>query len=90
MSVAAIEGDAYRSGSGLCSLDLGLQVQWGVEIAAGVSRTATLHVVHAHCDRAVFIRGHGLGGVRKATLPRRALARAAEILAAHLQQKTAG
>lgn len=74
---------AYRASR--LRLKVRLQVQGGVEIAAGVAAAAALDGVHAHGDGAVRVRGHGTRGVREPALRLRPLARATLELAAHLR-----
>lgn len=80
---------AYRASPRLCGLDLGLEVQRGVEIAAGVAVAPALDCVHADSDRAVLIGSHGVGGMREAAFALCAFARPALELTAHLQQNPA-
>lgn len=65
---------------------MSLEVQRGMEIAAGVAGAPPLDGVHADRDSTVFVCRHGLGRVREAALALRPLARPAHELAAHLQQ----
>lgn len=80
-------GLAYRAAR--LRLKVRLQVQGGVEIAAGVADAAALDGVHAHRDTAVVVRGHGRRRVREAALGLGALARAAQELPAHLHHNSA-
>ena len=78
----------YRNASPrLCGLNVGLKVQRGVEIAAGVSIASALDSVHADRHRAVLVRLHRLEGVRKPALRLAAFARPALKLATYLQQE---
>lgn len=78
----------YRNASPrLCGLNVGLKVQRGVEIAAGVPITSALDSVHADRHRAVLVRLHRLEGVRKPALRLTAFARPALELATYLQQE---
>lgn len=77
--VASGSDYSYR----VCSLDMGLQVQGWVEIAARVAGASTLDGVHADGDRAVRSGGTRVSGVGKAALT--ALARATLELATHLR-----
>ena len=78
----------YRNASPrLCGLNVGLKVQRGVEIAAGVPIASALDSVHADRHRAVLVRLHRLEGVRKPALRLAAFARPALKLATYLQQE---
>jgi hypothetical protein len=68
-------------------LNVGLKVQRGVEIAAGVPIASALDSVHADRHRAVLVRLHRLEGVRKPALRLAAFARPALKLATYLQQE---
>jgi len=76
--------NAYRAGPRLCGLDMGLEVQRGVEIAARVAVASPLHCVHADRDCAVFVGRHGVGGMRKAALTFSTFARPSLVLATDL------
>lgn len=80
------ESLAYRASPRLCGLDMGLEVQRGMEIAAGVAIAASHHWVHADSHCTVFVGGHSVGGMRKAALTFCTLARTSLELTAHLQQ----
>lgn len=69
--------NAYRGGARLCSLDIGLEVQRGVEIAARVAAATPLHGIHAHRDCSVLGGRHGFWRVRETTLALSTLARSA-------------
>lgn len=75
---------AYRAGPRLCGLDMGLEVQRRMEIAARVAVASAFHSVHADRDGTVVVGRHGVGGVREAALAFGALARPALELAADL------
>ena len=78
----------YRNASPrLCGLNVGLKVQRGVEIAAGVPIASALDSVHADRHRAVLVRLHRLEGVRKPALRLATFARPALKLATYLQQE---
>lgn len=78
----------YRNASPrLCGLNVGLKVQRGVEIAAGVPIASALDSVHADRHRAVLVRLHRLEGVRKPALRLTAFARPTLKLATYLQQE---
>ena len=78
----------YRNASPrLCGLNVGLKVQRGVEIAAGVPIASALDSVHADRHRTVLVRLHRLEGVRKPALRLTAFARPALKLATYLQQE---
>lgn len=78
------DGDySYR----VCSLDMGLQVQGWVEIAAGVAGASTLDGVHAHGDVAIRACSRKVCGMGKAALA--PFASTALELTAHLQQDQA-
>lgn len=81
------EVGAYRASR--LRLKVRLQVQRGVEIAAGVAAAAALHSVHAHRHGAVLVRRHRARGVREPALRLGPLARAPLELAAHLHTHTA-
>ena len=71
----------------LCGLNVGLKVQRGMEIAAGVPIASALDSVHADRHRTVLVRLHRLEGVRKPALRLAAFARPALKLATYLQQE---
>lgn len=78
----------YRNASPrLCGLNVGLKVQRGVEIAAGVPIASALDSVHADRHRTVLVRLHRLEGVRKPALRLAAFARPTLKLTTYLQQE---